>query len=570
MNVLSMGAPFGQDYTPIRQFRSRFGHEVRILGTGEEADYAFEPGESAEEVVQRVARGGWQPEALICWLPELIAPPRHIERCPLLTVAVVSDWNLHYPLLQLNLGRYDITVMDRQGAELIRPAGVVPQYFGPVYSQISTVHRRLDIERDIDVLFVGNLNHAIHPERARCLEQVASLAGEYRVSICGGHFGEAYARLLNRARIVFNHSVRREMNLRCFEALACGSLLFLEAGNTEAPEYLRDRHEVVYYRPDTLVPLLRHYLDHESERAAIAETGRAKAAGLAGESRLDEWLNRFASRKPGPRPYEALGEEERALADLMQCPPDAPPDAAFHEDVQRACERFPGRPDFPLIEANRILAQVQHLEGESHEKAVRWALRRYRQACAAAPDAAVAWLNLAAACAEVGNQDLEVSMLEQALKASSVCCGGLLHGRMDDPYFIRWRGALARHAERLEFLWAMAASRLAASLLAIGCACEALKPAGRSIGWAPEIAVPYRVRAEAYTQMGDLPAAVHELEVSLPFTAFDMGHRMMLVRGLSAVGRGADARALARDSARLFDACADGADIAGQFRALAG
>ncbi len=131
--------------------------------------------------------------------------------------------------------------------------------------------------RDIDVLFVGNLNTAVQRERAPWLTRLARLGKRWRVQIRTGIFGDPYWRLLSRARIVFHFSARGKVGRRAFEAANAGALIFQEEGNRELPAFFRDRQECVYYHPDDLEELLAYYLEHESERRTLAEAARARA-----------------------------------------------------------------------------------------------------------------------------------------------------------------------------------------------------------------------------------------------------------------------------------------------------
>ena len=101
--------------------------------------------------------------------------------------------------------------------------------------------------RDIDVLFVGNLNAAVQRERPPWLARLARPGRPPPVAIRTGVWGDAYRDLLRRARIVFNRGVRGECNRRAFEAACCGALLFQERGNAETAAFFRDREECVCY-----------------------------------------------------------------------------------------------------------------------------------------------------------------------------------------------------------------------------------------------------------------------------------------------------------------------------------
>jgi GT2 family glycosyltransferase/Tfp pilus assembly protein PilF len=147
---------------------------------------------------------------------------------------------------------------------------------------------RSNVQRDIDILFVGNLHPAVQRERFPWLARLAALADHRRVAIHSGIFGKAYRELLGRARIVFNRSIRGECNCRALEAAAAGAVLFQEAGNLEVPTYFRDRQECVFYHGEDLETLLEYYLDHEDERQAIAAAAHAKVLNYSYEELWSE------------------------------------------------------------------------------------------------------------------------------------------------------------------------------------------------------------------------------------------------------------------------------------------
>ena len=575
MNVLSMGLPFGQDHRVIRLFRSQRDHEIRILapagarGTHEAVDYTFEPHETAADIIQRIARD-WPPDMWLCWLPELAPPPRRMEECPVRTAALVSDWSLRYPQLAYNLARFDLVLTDALGERVLRPPGTKPLHLFPLYSHISTVHRNLGLTRDINVLFVGNLNQAIHRERSRLLERLAGLSVSRRVRICGGVFGDDYALLLNRARIVFNHTLRGEMNLRCFEAPACGALVFVEESNLETRIWFADRREAVFYRPENLIELISYYLDHEEERAAIAAAGEARAAELAGEHRLDECLEALSAVPVGVRGYFRLSPEERMLADATQYAFDfqTPAGASAEVELHALAENAPADPVCPALLGYRAFERNKRLGGIEKGRELRSALHWAGTACRRSPESATFLLNLAAVCETCGMPDQAASLLYAVSRASSLTHGFLLYGEMADPQYVQWQKALAYRNERIEMLWAMAATRLARLLINETDWEQAVEWAGRAVSWDPDVPEPYRLRAEAYAGLGRHEDAARDLEVSLGLTAFDFERRIALARTYQALGRLDDLWRLAAESADLFTALPDAGPLAEAFRAL--
>ena len=584
MNVLLMGMPFATTHAPIEQFRSRCGHEVRVLiaeGTEEleldtagrpfveRFDYTFSATETAEEVIARI-RPDWSPDVLICWVPEMFPPPREIERCPIKTVAAVSDWNIYYPQLEYNLARYDLVLTDRLGSQVLDLPGAAPQYFFPLYSHRSTDHRKLDIKKDVDVVFLGNLNHAIHQDRARYLEAVAKLSDRYRIVIRGGVYGDEYVGLFNRSRIVLNRAVRREMNLRCFEAPACNTLLFLEEDNIEVRDWLRDREEVVLYRPDNLVELIEYYLNHPVERERVTRQGHARIQSLAGERRLDDLLNWIAEQPMGARAFEDFPEETRAYADIMQYSSSLVPGqhVANRATLERYVREFPDRPEFLVAAGCALLDRLAAVAEGERAGLTQTMLQQFKKACQLRKDCAVLWFNLALVCRHV-NAAAEAGCLEMVLRTPSCDYGGLLMGEFKDPYYARWRRALALHEQRVEILWAAAAVRLAETYIQQERYEDARDLAARSMAWVSDVATAYRLRAVAESHLGRLEEAARWLGEGLPLSAFDNGYRMDLFRVLQALGRRDEARALADESARIFSCYSGGEEVAKAFREAA-
>jgi hypothetical protein len=161
MNVLTHGTPFFCSYAPIELYEGP--HDIRTVGNFAGAQYRYDPlTETAHDVVGRIRRE-WAPDLLLCWMPEIHPPPPGIEESPIPTVALVSDWNVFYPILNINLSRYDVVLCDTPGTVALESDQVSPTHLFPLYSQITPIHRPYGQPKDIDVVFVGNLNHASHP-----------------------------------------------------------------------------------------------------------------------------------------------------------------------------------------------------------------------------------------------------------------------------------------------------------------------------------------------------------------------------------------------------------------------
>ena len=263
----------------LRLHRPLPGRETRrddILAFGNGyAQVAHEPGMAWTELLTRCPQG-WRPDVYIHWSPEYNALPEGLENADCLTVGVWGDWNLGGQSMRAIADIFDVQFADRNGGEVLRRMGFDNICYSPLWAFDPVLHRRLpNIVRDIDVLMIGNFNHGIQSERAKWLARVARLSSRYNVVLTAGVYGDDYVRLMNRAKIVFNRSIRGEINMRAYEAPACGSLLFYEAENREIRDVYADREQCVLYDDSNLEALLDYYLapQHAAERERIAEAG---------------------------------------------------------------------------------------------------------------------------------------------------------------------------------------------------------------------------------------------------------------------------------------------------------
>jgi 2-polyprenyl-3-methyl-5-hydroxy-6-metoxy-1,4-benzoquinol methylase len=87
------------------------------------------------------------------------------------------------------------------------------------------------------------------------------------------------ARIYSESRVVFNRSVKDDLNMRVFEALASGSLLLTNVlPDSGQSDFFRDGvHLATYQGSEELLDKLRFYLRNEDERERIAEAGRLAA-----------------------------------------------------------------------------------------------------------------------------------------------------------------------------------------------------------------------------------------------------------------------------------------------------
>ena len=239
-------------------------------------DLTVGPGARWDDVAAQFP-AGWRPDLIALWL-NYTGVPDWAWSAPVPIVGLATDWNLLWHEYRQVLPFCDAVLTDEPGVDTLARAVIEHARPAVLYGAAPD---SLDVsntaERDIDVLFVGNLHPAVQRERLPWLARLAKLAERRNVVIRTGISGDECRALMARSRVAFNRSVRSEANMRAFEA-AAGALLFQEASNCELPGIFAEGRECVYYGDGDLEERLEHFLEHEDERRAIAEAARAKVA----------------------------------------------------------------------------------------------------------------------------------------------------------------------------------------------------------------------------------------------------------------------------------------------------
>lgn len=394
---------------------------------------------SVRDIARRFP-GGW-PDAMVVWAPGYMGLPSGIEDAPFPVVACYSDWPLVMPNQAGMLGAYEYLFTDRGGVRTLQQMGYDNVEFWPLYSHDPTLSRVIPgVEKVWDIGMVGNMSSVVQRERAPWLARVARLADRYRVRIAGGVFNEEYTRLLNATKITFNYTFKiplnrtflGAMNMRCYEAAACGSLLFCDEDNEEIREFFEDRIHCVLYNDQNLEALLDYYLSHDEERERIT----AAAVERVGELSFPRSLRRLADRLeeldlptrmkarrarslavPELRKRHArqaigsmtLGAHDltlRCLREVLEADPD---DTAAHNDLAVDSAILPGFTGDWGLKRQFTVDALDHM-------------RRAVELC---PASAFYKLNLAHMYADTGWWEMALDLTQQAL--------ALLESGHDDP-----------------------------------------------------------------------------------------------------------------------------------------
>lgn len=203
-----------------------------------------------------------------------------------------------------------------------REAGWNAAYFAPAHDPVMDAYA-VNTDRPIDVLFVGGYTRH-HRRRAELLEAVAGLRDTHSVVMhldrsratrwaesavgrmlpLSAHrrpeairqlsrppiFGLDLYTALSRSKVVVNGAIDMagvdRGNMRCFEALGCGSVLLSDAGHY--PDGMVNGHTILtYHGAADAVAKIAAALASPATSAGIAEAGHALVRGRY--SKQDQW-----------------------------------------------------------------------------------------------------------------------------------------------------------------------------------------------------------------------------------------------------------------------------------------
>jgi GT2 family glycosyltransferase/tetratricopeptide (TPR) repeat protein/2-polyprenyl-3-methyl-5-hydroxy-6-metoxy-1,4-benzoquinol methylase len=160
----------------------------------------------------------------------------------------------------------------RDGAEHLRQAGIASATWLPLGCD-PEIHCRQEVPKQFDLCFIGNLFPGPRQELLQLLQ----------THFPNAHVGRSYfqdmARTYSGSRLVFNRSIRNDINMRVFEAVSCGSLLLTnDLRDNGQEELFQDGVHLVTYRDAAeLLDKAAFYLREEAIRERIAAAGREHA-----------------------------------------------------------------------------------------------------------------------------------------------------------------------------------------------------------------------------------------------------------------------------------------------------
>jgi spore maturation protein CgeB/2-polyprenyl-3-methyl-5-hydroxy-6-metoxy-1,4-benzoquinol methylase len=214
---------------------------------------------------------GWDPD-LFLWVESgIYYPMEGVESLPCPTACYLVDTHLNLEK-HLDIARaFDcVFVAQKEFISTFEQAGIQHVTWLPLACD-PEVHRKYEEDKRFEVAFVGSIT-PLNRERNALLMRLAEKF-PLHVDRC---FLEEMALTYSRAKIVFNRSIKNDLNMRVFEAMATGSLLVTdEAQGSGLTDFFQDQRHLVIYRSEAeLFERVDYYLENHEERERIAAEGR--------------------------------------------------------------------------------------------------------------------------------------------------------------------------------------------------------------------------------------------------------------------------------------------------------
>lgn len=140
---------------------------------------------------------------------------------------------------------------------------------------------RFSIVKKYDVAFIGHMQTTENYNGLTRIDALDRLFKEFPNFYFGSrtpldptiNLFEDAAKKFSQSRIVFNISIKDDLNMRVFESMATGSMLLTNWIPTLGELFEDGKHLVTYKTYDEMIEKARYYLEHEEEREKIAQAG---------------------------------------------------------------------------------------------------------------------------------------------------------------------------------------------------------------------------------------------------------------------------------------------------------
>ena len=271
----------------------RAGHELLVCSDidGPQVDMVMSGLVDAEAILRRHS---FAADAVVFFeggSMRLLPDTSKIKSCPTAWYAIDThmDFDKH-----VRIGRiFDMSfVAQKQYLPALAEAGVrhaqwLPLAFAP---DLGLVEPK---DKVTDIAYVGSESAEMHPQRSALLNL---LRAEYASTRFGRASPAEMGRIYAGAKIVFNRSVKNDVNMRFFEAMGAGAVLLTDriVGNGVENLFDEGRHYLCYRDADDLLRLVRELLADPIRLQSMGEAARSHVISVhTYQHRADEMVSKL-------------------------------------------------------------------------------------------------------------------------------------------------------------------------------------------------------------------------------------------------------------------------------------
>lgn len=179
-----------------------------------------------------------------------------------------SDTHLGYDYrLKKSLKADYVFVAQKDAVERMKKDGVPNPVWLPHAVEPLAYPRYELASKKYDVCFVGHVNSQ---NRIDALDRVFKEVPNF---FYGQRLFEDAARKYAESKIVFNIAMKDDVNMRCFEAMASGSMLLTDRISSIDELFTDGKHCVMYDSLDDMAEKAKYYIANDEERERIALAG---------------------------------------------------------------------------------------------------------------------------------------------------------------------------------------------------------------------------------------------------------------------------------------------------------
>lgn len=194
--------------------------------------------------------------------------PKNIEQLDYPSAAYFIDSHLNLKKHIELAKHFDfIFIAQKEYVNIFKKHGIKSVHWLPLACD-PEIHKNYNLPPKNNICFIGSTN--LNPRRLFLLEKIKMKHSVFSDRL----FLNEMALAFSESKIVFNSSVKNDLNMRFFETLSTGSLLLTDmAKNSGQDELFIANEEIVCYEDETINNTIDFYLENDELREAIARRG---------------------------------------------------------------------------------------------------------------------------------------------------------------------------------------------------------------------------------------------------------------------------------------------------------